>query len=43
MAEYVMPPEMEDFMEVAGDVAMDNFARAFEADPLHHSLTQWVL
>ena len=34
MAEYVMPPEMEDFMEAAGDVAMDNFdPAAFEADP----------
>ena len=29
-----MPPEMEDFMEAAGDVAMDNFdPAAFEADP----------
>ena len=34
MAEYVMPPEMEDFMEACGDVAMDNFdPAAFEADP----------
>ena len=29
-----MPPEMEDFMEACGDVAMDNFdPAAFEADP----------
>ena len=34
MAEYVMPPEMEAFVEAAGDVAMDNFdPAAFEADP----------
>ena len=34
MAEYVMPPEMEAFVEACGDVAMDNFdPAAFEADP----------
>ena len=34
MAEYVMPPEMEAFVEACGDVAMDNFdPAAFDADP----------
>ena len=34
MAEYVMPPEMEAFVEACEDVAMDNFdPAAFEADP----------
>ena len=48
MAEYVMPPEMEDFMEACGDVAMDNFdPAAFEADPSAafsgHNGCQWTL
>ena len=34
MAEYMMPPEIEGFMEACGDVAMDNFdPAAFAADP----------
>ena len=44
MAEYMMPPEIEGFMEACGDVAMDNFDPAAFAEILQQPLlTQWVL